>query len=93
MAGRVRIALMDHLSGTKTQVEVPDNIPMNRLIPALVGKLGLPTHQDGQPVTYRLDNRQSGERLGDEETLSDAGVVDNAVLTLLPEVTAGGYNG
>jgi hypothetical protein len=86
---RIRIALMDHLRGTKTQVEMPDDVPMNRLIPALVRRLGLPTEQNGQPVTYRLDNRESGERIRDEETLAEAGVQDQATLTLLPEVTAG----
>lgn len=86
---RIRIALMDHLRGTKTQVEIPDDVPMNRLIPALVRRLGLPTEQNGQPVTYRLDNRENGARIGDEETLAEAGVQDQATLTLLPEVTAG----
>jgi hypothetical protein len=89
---RVRVALLDHLRGTKTQVEIPDDVPMNRLVPALVRRLGLPTEQNGQPVTYRLDNRESGERIGDEQTLAEAGVQEQAVLTLLPEVTAGGEN-
>ena len=89
---RIQIALMDHLRGRKTQVEVPNDVPMNRLIPALVRRLGLPTEQDGQPVTYRLDNRDTGQRIGDEETLAQAGVQAQTVLTLLPEVTAGGSN-
>ncbi len=87
---RVRVALVDHVRGTKTQVEVPDNVPMNRLIPALVGRLGLPTDQEGQPVTYRLDNRDTGTRIGDAQTLEQAGVQEGAVLSLFPEVTAGG---
>ena len=87
---RVKIALEDHLQGTKTRVEVPDDIPMNCLIPALVSRLGLPTEQHGQPVTYRLDNRQTGQRIGDEQTLADASIQEGDILTLLPEVTAGG---
>ena len=87
---RVRVTLVDHLRGTKTQVEVPNDVPMNRLVPALVGRLGLPTDQDGQPVTYRLDNRDTGQRVGDDQTLADAAVQDGAVLALFPEVTAGG---
>jgi hypothetical protein len=87
---RVRVTLVDHVRGTKTQVEVPDNVPMNRLIPALTSRLGLPTDQEGQPVTYRLDNRDTGERVGDEQTLAEAGVLDGAILALFPEVTAGG---
>ena len=89
---RLRIALLDHLRGTKTQVELPDDVPMNRLIPALVRRLGLPTEQDGQPVTYRLDNRETGQRISDEQSLAQANVQDQTVLTLLPEVTAGGKN-
>jgi hypothetical protein len=87
---KVRIGIENHLRGTKTMVEVPDNVPMNRLIPALVTRLGLPTEQEGQPVTYRLDDRQTGERIDDEQTLEEAGVQNGAVLALFPEVTAGG---
>ncbi len=89
---RVQIALVDHLRGTKTQVQVPNDVPMNRLVPALVSRLGLPTDQDGQPVTYRLDNRETGQRIGEEQTLAEAGVQDGTILALFPEVTAGGYN-
>ena len=81
---RLRIALIDHLRGSATQVEVPDDVPMNRLIPALLRRLGLPTEQNGQPVTYWLDNRQTEERIGDEQTLAEAGVQDQEVLTLSP---------
>ncbi len=87
---RVRISLFDHLLGTKMHVEVPNNVPMNRLIPVLVSKLGLPSDQDGQPVTYRLDNRDTRERIGDDQTLEEAGVQEGAFLALFPEVTAGG---
>ncbi len=88
--GRVRVALVDHSRGTKMQVDLPDHVPMNRLIPALTKRLNLPGERDGQPVTYRLDNRNGTDRIGDDQTLSDAGVQDGAVLSLLPEVTAGG---
>lgn len=87
---KLRITLVDHLRGHKTKVEVPDNVTMNRLVPALAAKLGLPTDQDGQPVTYRLDNRETERRIGEDETLAEAGVTEGAVLALFPEVTAGG---
>jgi hypothetical protein len=87
---KIRVSLQDHMRGTKTRVELPDDVPMNRLIPALTRRLGLPTDQDGQPVTYRLDNRQTGQRIGDEQTLAEAGVQEGTVLALFPEVTAGG---
>jgi hypothetical protein len=77
--------LVDHVRGTMTQVEAPDDIPMNRLIPDLTSRLGLPTDQEGQPVTYRLDNRDTGERIGDEQTLAEAGVRKGTVLQLGPQ--------
>ncbi len=83
---RVRVVLVDHLRGTKTQVEVPDNVSMSRLVPALVSRLGLPTDQDGATVTYRLDNRDTGERIGEEQTLAEAGVQDGTILALAPEL-------
>lgn len=92
MAG-VRVALVDHLRGTKTQVEIPNDVPVNRLTKALVDHLGLPpSDSSGAPITYCLDNRETGQRLRETQTLAEAGVEDGAVLALFPEVTAGGYD-
>ena len=62
---------------------------MRRLIPALVSKMGLPTNQGANPIAYRLDHRSPGKRLGDDESLGDAGVTEDDILSLFPEVTAG----
>jgi hypothetical protein len=62
---------------------------MRRLLPALVSKMGLPTNQGANPITYRLDHRTSGKRLADDESLSGAGVKEDDILSLFPEVTAG----
>ncbi len=87
---QIRISILDHTGGKKTVVELPDDVPMEDLIPALVNSMNLPAEQGGNPITYRLDNPETGERLRDEETLANAGVEAEAVLSLLPEVTAGG---
>ena len=50
---------------------------------------GSPTTQGANPITYRLDHRSSGKRLGDEESLRDASVKEDDILSLFPEVTAG----
>lgn len=89
---QVRVAILDHTGGKKTIVELPDDVPMNRLVPALVSSLNLPVHQAGNPISYRLDNPETGERLGEDATLAQAGVEAGAVLSLFPEVTAGGMN-
>jgi hypothetical protein len=84
-----KVIIYDPTGSKKTPVELPDDVPMRRLVPALVTKMGLTTTQGANPITYRLDHRSSGRRLGDEESLSDAGVKEDDILSLFPEVTAG----
>lgn len=86
---QTKVIIRDHTGAKKTPVELPDDVPMRRLVPALVTKMGLPTTQGGQPLTYALDNIRTGKRLRDEDTLRAAGVQSDDVLTLLPQVTAG----
>ena len=74
-----------HLRSNRFQenpVELPGDVPMRRLIPALVTKMGLPTQQGANPITYRLDHRDSGKRLSEDETLSQAGVKEDDILSL-----------
>lgn len=85
----VKVIIYDPTGSKKTPVELPADVPMRRLIPALVSKMSLPTSQGGNPITYRLDHKDSGRRLGDDDSLKDAGVKDDDILSLFPEVTAG----
>jgi proteasome lid subunit RPN8/RPN11 len=85
----MRVVIQDHTHSKKTTVELPDEVTMQRLLPALAQRMQLPLQQAGNPVIYRLDNRRTGRRLDDEDTLRSAGVQPDDVLTLLPEVTAG----
>lgn len=84
-----KVIIYDPTGSKKTPVELPADVPMRRLIPALVTKMGLPTSQGGNPITYRLDHRDSGKRLGDDMSLNDASVGQDDILSLFPEVTAG----
>ena len=84
-----KVIIYDPTGSKKTPVELPSDVPMRRLIPALVTKMGLPTSQGGNPITYRLDHRDSGKRLSDDMSLNDAGVGQDDILSLFPEVTAG----
>ncbi len=84
-----KVIIYDPTGSKKTPVELPNDVPMRRLVPALVTKMGLPSTQGANPITYRLDHRSSGKRLGDDESLRDAGVNDDDILSLFPEVTAG----
>ncbi len=85
----LQVTILDHTGSRKTAVEMPDDVPMNRLIPALVQGLDLPLQQGGGQIVYRLDHRRVGRRLGENETLSSAGVQEDDVLMLLPELVAG----
>ena len=75
--------------GTQT-AEVPDDVPVQELLPELVSSLKLPTTgPDGRPMNYRVDSKALGRELKEEETLSDAGVPDNDRLMLTADITAG----
>lgn len=87
--GQLKVFIRDHTGSKNTPVELPDDVQMNRLISALVSKLGLPNSQNGQPINYALDNARTGKRLGNEDTLASAGCQTDDILTLLPNVTAG----
>lgn len=86
---QLKVIIQDHTGSKKTPVELPDDVPMRRLVPALVTKMSLPTTQGGQPLTYAMDHKRTGKRLHDPDTLQAAGVQMDDVLQLMPTVTAG----
>jgi len=85
----LRVVIQDHTQSKKTQVEMPNDVPMERLLPVLALRMQLPLEQAGNPIVYHLDHRRTGRRLEYEDSLSSAGVERDDVLVLLPEVTAG----
>lgn len=86
---QLKVIVVDATGAKKTPVELPDDVPMKRLIPALVTKMSLPTTQAGTPLVYKLDHKKSGKRLGDEDTLRGAAVEAEDIMRLLPESSAG----
>lgn len=89
----LRVVIQDHTHSKKTTVELPDEVPMDRLLPALATRMQLPLQQAGNPIIYRLDHRRTGRRLDDGDTLRSAEVQADDLFTLLPEVTAGVWRG
>ncbi len=84
------IEVWDATGNKKQVVEVPADAAVNRLIAVLVDKLNLPRNSpDGQLMSYKFHHRASGRQLLDTETLASAGVKDNDILRLQPEITAG----
>ena len=77
-------------SGGARQAEVPDDAAARDLLAELAGLLKLPTvGPDGRPMGYRLDSKALGRELGEEETLSSAGVPGEDRLVLTADITAG----
>jgi hypothetical protein len=82
----IRVIIRDQTGARRQPAELPADVPMSRLVPALVSKMGLPIN-----VTYTLDYPAGGHRLTDDETLANAKVMQDEELVILPEVTAGSF--
>lgn len=83
-ANKVKVTVTDQAGGKTVTAELPTDAQMQRLIPALITKMQLPSN-----VQYQIQHKQSGKTLTPTDTLSSAGVKENDVLRLLPNVTAG----
>jgi len=64
---------------------LPTDVAVKHLLEALIPKLGLSTHQDGQQIVYKLRHMESQRTIPDDETLADAGVLASDVCLLLRE--------
>jgi hypothetical protein len=85
----IPVTLVLPAGGTRT-AEVPDDVPVNELLPELVSLLELPTTgPDGRPMSYRIDSKALGRELQEEETLAEAEVPSDDRLMLTADVTAG----
>lgn len=63
---------------------LPVDVPMSNLLPALITKMQLPV------ATYSLVVVESGKRIADDDTLASVGVRDGSIIGLVPDVSAGG---
>lgn len=88
--GKVTVTVVDTTGNKQQRASLPDDAPVRRIIAKLVQMMSLPAvGPDGQPMSYRFHHKASGKQLSDEQTLAEAGVVDDDVLRLQPEITAG----
>lgn len=86
----LKIVILDQTGGKKTPAELPDDVLVQRIIPTLVSKMGLPaTNPLDGPLMYALENAHTGKRLGKNDTLKSADVSSGDCLKLLPKITAG----
>lgn len=79
------------ISGSRVnEIEVPDDVSINRLLLVLIEKLRLPLNSpDGQLMSYKLHHKRTGMQLLDSQTLGQANVANGDELRLQPEITAG----
>jgi hypothetical protein len=90
---QTKVTILDPSGGKKTTVEVPDNVPAQRLTQALVTRMGLPAVDEaGHPINYRIGRTSNGEdiELNPDQTFADAGIQDNDLLRFYASRAAGG---
>lgn len=92
---QIKVILRDHTGAKQIPVELPDDVPMGQLIPALVPKLGLPSSRYLYPEfageklrmpVYALSHHKIERLLGDtdDDTLASIGIQEGDTLTLIP---------
>jgi hypothetical protein len=87
----LRVRVVDVSGSRATEVEAPDDVPVNRLLVVMIERMNLPLNSpDGQLMSYKLHLKRSGTQLLDNQTLGQAGVQNGDELRLQPEITAGG---
>lgn len=88
--GDISVRVTDATGSKINEVEIPDSVPVIRVIAALVKELQLPlSGPDGQPMSYRFHHQESQSQLRDDASLSSSNVQNGDTLRLVPEITAG----
>lgn len=93
--GQIKVIIQVLTGANKWSVELPDDVQMKRLIPALVTKLNLPKvnpiylweldrASPDESIVYELYHQQTSRRLHGEDTLASIGVREGDTLVLLP---------
>ena len=86
----VTVQVWDATGNKRQEVEMPDDVPINRILAVLLTRMNFPeSAPDGQPLSYKFHHRASGKQLLDTQSLKDVAVKDGDVLRLQPEITAG----
>jgi uncharacterized ubiquitin-like protein YukD len=86
----ITVQVWDATGNKRQEVELPDDVPVRRILAVLVDKMNLPQlAPDGQPLSYKFHHRASGKQLLDDQCLCDVQGKDGDILRLQPEITAG----
>jgi hypothetical protein len=86
----ITVEIWDATGNKKVTANLPENVPVNRILVLLVEKMNLPRHSpDGQLMSYKFHHKASGRQLLDDETFESASVKQGDILRVQPEITAG----
>jgi hypothetical protein len=88
--GTIVVGVWDSTGNRKELVELPDDVPVNRILVRLVEKMALPSRHplDGRLLVYKFHHATAGQ-LRDDQTLGSAGVKDHDILRVYGEMIAG----
>jgi len=85
----INVQVWDATGNTRFQAELPDDVPVDRLLVRLTEKMNLPAkHPDGRMLVYKFHHATAGQ-LRDTQSLRAAGVKESDVLRLFHEMIAG----
>lgn len=87
----INIEVWDASASRKNNVEVPNDVPINRIIVLLVDKLNYPKYDStgGQILSYKLHHQRTKRQLPENQTFSESGVENGDILTIITEIIAG----
>jgi hypothetical protein len=85
----ITLQVWDATGNKRQHVELPDDVPVDRILVALTEKMNLPSrHPDGRLLVYKFHHAAAGQ-LRDSQSLRAAGVKNNDILRLYHEMIAG----
>ncbi|MBM3743792.1 MAG: EsaB/YukD family protein [Actinomycetota bacterium] len=86
----IDVFVTDAAGTHKQEVSLPSDAPLNRVVAALVDRMGLPLQApDGMPMSYKFHHLQTSRQLRDDATIDNSGVAAGDTLRLVPQITAG----
>jgi hypothetical protein len=87
----INLEVWDATGNKRLKVTVPNDVSVERILMVLADKLHLPRYApDGQLMSYKFHHRRLGVQLLDEQTLAQQQVVEDDIVRIQPEITAGG---
>jgi hypothetical protein len=87
---RLDVTVLDATGTKRIDAEVPADVDAERLALRLAELLGLPEPEPWwRTPPYRILVKRTGRYLSAYETLADAGVGDDSVLRLIPNISSG----